>query len=179
MLLHCWIETRNLDWKCLMESRNYKHKMIKSAFNQPSHTTRTSMHNQLNNKNRRTGCWFGNLVMIQISYNYELESTVWLWSKEEHKFSSHKSKWNARITLASIIVRMEIVCLALDVEPLPHKGFGPWELHIKKPTKKALLDQKHSRETTRCPDWSETPPQRKLTYLALLVALFPHCLIAT
>jgi hypothetical protein len=73
---------------------------------------------------------------------------------------------------------MEIMCLSLDVEPLPHERFRPGELRTNEQAKipQGSINNKNTANgTTRhITSQTELKPSK---YLALLVDVFPHCLI--
>jgi len=71
---------------------------------------------------------------------------------------------------------MEILRLSLDVEPLPHEGFRPGELRMNEQAKIPHSSINKKTQQTEQRGTSETELKAR-KYLALLVALFPHCLI--
>ena len=81
-------------------------------------------------------------------------------------------KCSGNVTLARIVIRVEILRLRLDVEPLPHKGFRPGELQMNKQGRASRSKTQQTEQQD--PAQIEVKPSK---YLALLVALFPHCLI--
>jgi hypothetical protein len=78
--------------------------------------------------------------------------------------------------LGGVAIRMEILRLSLDVEPLPHEGFRPGELRMNEQAKipQSSINKKTQQTEQRGTSQTELKARK---YLALLVALFPHCLI--
>jgi hypothetical protein len=73
---------------------------------------------------------------------------------------------------------MEVVGLVPDVEPLPHEGLGPRKLQSWKRKSENEAQREKKKSNLINIQLSRKHQDEQLSYLALLVAVFPHRLIA-